>query len=126
MKTLNIDLPAEVNVAALDAALRSALGAEIYGLVADGQRVTLCLADSVKPAQINQARRLVETHDPAQLTPAQQTAADRAVRLQQSRDEAGAAELRLADFDGKDALLIQLARKILWLEREVHALRKDG
>ncbi|MBL8156142.1 MAG: hypothetical protein JNM70_18325 [Anaerolineae bacterium] len=89
----------------------------------DGQRVTLCLADSVKPAQVNQARRLVETHDPAQLTPDQQAAADRAIKLQQSRGEAGADELRLADFDGKDVLLIQLARKILWLEREVRALR---
>jgi hypothetical protein len=124
MKTLSLDVPAEVNVAALDAALRSALGAEIYGLVADGQRVTLCLADSVKPAQVHQARRLVETHDPAQLTPEQQAAADRAAKLQQSRDEAGAGELRLADFDGQDALLNLLARKVLWLEREVRVLRQ--
>ncbi len=123
MKTVLIDVPAEVNVAALDAALRAALGADIFGLVADGQRVTLCLADSVKPAQVNQARRLVETHDPAQLTPEQQAAADRAIKLQQSRGEAGVDELRLADFDGKDVLLIQLARKVLWLEREVRALR---
>jgi hypothetical protein len=124
MKTLSIDVPAEVNIAALDAALRSALGAEMYGLVADGQRVTLCLADSVKPAQVTQARRLVETHDPAQLTPEQQADLDRAARLQQSRDEAGAGELRLADFDGQDALLNQLARKVLWLEREVRVLRE--
>ncbi len=124
MKTVTIDVPAEINVAALDAALRDALGADFFGLVAGGQRVTLCLADSVKPAQLNQARRLVETHDPAQLTPEQQAAADRAAKLQQSRGEAGTGELRLADFEGKEALLAQLARKVLWLEREIRALRE--
>lgn len=122
MKTLSLTLAA-ANVPALDADLRAALGADFYGLTYDGQQATLILDERVTAAQLKQARTLVDTHDPARLTPRQQAAVLDAAKLDQARKAYGAAEIDLEGFKGKDTLLEQLAQKVLWLERELNALR---
>jgi hypothetical protein len=114
---------ASVNAANLDEELRSALGAAVFGISADGREVIVHLADSATQAQIAQARRIVEQHDASKLTPAQQERADRATKLEQMRRDKGAA------LDGERVPnsaegFRQLARKLAWLEQEIEALRK--
>ena len=68
---------ADVNAAKLDADLKSALGAAFIGLSHDGRLVTVHLADKATLQQQAEAERIVETHDAAALTPAQQAERDR-------------------------------------------------
>jgi hypothetical protein len=124
MKTLSIEL-ASANITALDYDLRTALTNHFYGLTYDGKLVTLVLDDAVKPAEIRQAQNIVADHDPAKLTPAQQAAIVQAAKLEQSRKDYAASELDISSYQGKDALLEKLAQKILWLEREIHALHQS-
>lgn len=125
MKTLAIELAA-ANVPGLDHDLRAALTTRFYGLTYDGKHVTLVLDDSVTPDQVRQAQTLVATHDPARLTPDQQAAVLNAAKLDQARKDYAAAELDLNPYQGKDTLLEKLAQKVLWLERELNALRKGS
>jgi hypothetical protein len=124
MKTQSIEL-ASANIAALDYDLRAALSTHFYGLTYDGELVTLVLDDAVKPAEIRQAQNIVAAHDPAKLTPDQQAAIVQTAKLEQSRKDYAASELDLNIYQGKDVLLEKLAQKILWLEREIHALRQN-
>jgi hypothetical protein len=124
MKTLSFEL-ISANIAALDYDLRAALTTRFYGLTFDGKQVTLVLDDAVKPAEIRQAQSIVTDHDPAKLTPDQQAAIVQAAKLEQSRKDNAASELDLSTYQGKDMLLEKLAQKILWLEREIHALRQS-
>ena len=123
MKTLSLDLAA-ANITALDYDLRAALAGHFYGLTYDGQTATLILDDAVTTGELKQARNIVAGHDPAKLTPDQQTDILQAAKLEQARKDYDAAELDLNAYQGKDALLEALARKVIWLEREIHALRK--
>lgn len=123
MKTISIELTA-ANVLSLDYDLRAALTTRFFGLTYDGKQVTLVLDDTVTPEQVRQAQTIVATHDPARLTPDQQAAVLDAAKLDQARKDYAAAELDLSPYQGKDALLEKLAQKILWLERELNALRK--
>jgi hypothetical protein len=66
-----------VNPAALHDELTAALGKACYGLSAAAGIVTVHLAESAAD-QADTARAIVHAHDPKQLTPAQQTAQDRA------------------------------------------------
>jgi hypothetical protein len=124
MKDIVIDNIRALNIEALDQSLREALGNLVFGLSYSAETVTVHLADTASKGQQNQARALVEAHDPAVLTSQQQAELARKARLEQARQAYGASEIDLKAYEGKDALLEQLARKIAWLEREVHALRK--
>ena len=123
MKTLTLELTA-ANVTALDYDLRQALTTHFFGLTYDGKQVTLVLDDAVTQNDVRQAQTIVATHDPAKLTPDQQAEILQAAKLDQARKDYAASELDLTVYQGKDALVEKLAEKILWLEREIHALRK--
>jgi hypothetical protein len=107
----------------LDEELRAALAGLTSGISANGSEVIVHLDDSATPAQIAQARRIVEQHDASKRSPAQQERADRAAKLEQLRRDKGAA------LDGERLPntaegFRQLARKLAWLEQEIEALRK--
>lgn len=123
MKDITIDRINAVNLLALDAALRSGLGSSVLGLTHNGQSVTIHLADDTPPGKIKQAQTIVQSHDPAQLTPEQQADILKQAKLEQARKDLAATELDLKPFEGKDVLLEQLAKKVAWLEQEINALR---
>lgn len=123
MKNLSIELSA-ANVPSLDEDLRAALAAHFYGLTYDGKQVTLVLDDAVSDKEVRQAQNIVATHDPAKLTPDQQAGVLQAAKLDQARKAYAVTELDLTAYQGKDALLEKLAQKVLWLERELNALRQ--
>jgi len=56
----------------------------------------------------------------------QQAEVDRETKLNQARQNYGAAELDLTGFSGQPALIQQLAQKIVLLEREIADLREGG
>jgi hypothetical protein len=115
-----------VNIEALDADLRTALGEVVSGLSLSHEGVTVHLIDKATPMHIDQARSIVLAHDPTVLTPAQQAALLRRQKLEQSRREQAASELDQTPYIGKDPLLIALAGKIAWLEREIADLRSNS
>ena len=124
MKTLAIEIAA-ANITALDFDLRAALTGHFYGLTFDGKQVTLVLDEAVTGNEIRQAQKIVATHDPAKLTPDQQADVLQQAKLEQARKDFAASELDLSVYQGKDALLQTLAQKVVWLERELNALRKE-
>lgn len=124
MKDLIIENVRAANIEALDQSLRAALGNLVFGLSYTSETVTVHLADNATKAQQNQARTLVESHDPAVLTPQQQQEIARKTKLDQARQDYGTSEIDLKAYEGKDSLLEQLAKKVAWLEREIDALRK--
>ena len=125
MKTLSLEL-AVANITALDFDLRSALTNHFFGLAYDGKQVTLVLADAVTDNETRQAQTIVATHDPAKLTPDQQAEILQTAKLEQARQQYAATELDLSGYQGKDALLVKLAEKVVWMEREINALRKSS
>ena len=75
---INLHIEREsVNPDALHAQLKAALGESCPGLSVGGGVVTIHLADETTAQQQAEARAIVAAHDPAVLTPAQQTARDR-------------------------------------------------
>jgi hypothetical protein len=125
MKTLSLELAA-ANITALDYDLRQALTNHFFGLTYDGKQVTLVLDDAVTQNDVRQAQTIVATHDPAKLTPDQQAAILDAAKLDQARSDYASSELDLTVYQGKDALVEKLAEKVIWLEREINALRKSS
>ena len=120
-----IDLPierTEINSDALDAELRSALAEKVIGISANGQIVVVHLDDSATEADLIQAESLVLAHDPAQLTPRQQTIQTRRDQLELDRD-ANITPLNLDDYLLQLPLIRRLAQKIAWLEREIRDIR---
>ena len=113
---------ASVNVEALDEQLRAAFGALTSGFSIGQGQVVVYLGDKATPAQIDQARVIVTAHDPAALTAAQQAALIRRQKLDQARRDFNASETDLTPYIGKDPLLVALAQKIVWLEREITSL----
>lgn len=121
---LEINLEREpVNVEALDNGLRAGLGSVFIGVSTADKRVTVFLSDAATPAQQKQARTLVSTHDPSQLTPRQQAEALRKQKLAQTRRDYGAADLDASAYDAQPALVRALAQKLAWLEQELLELR---
>jgi hypothetical protein len=116
---------AAVNIEALDTALRAALGNVATGISVGGGQVKLHLTDDATPAQVDTARALAVAHVPTDLTPAQQAALIRRQKLDQARRDYGASEIDLTVYAGQNALLVALAQKIAWLERELAALRSQ-
>jgi hypothetical protein len=111
-----------VNIEALDADLRAALGAATTGLSFHAGQVTVYLSENATDTQVAQARALVQAHDPTKPTPAQQAAINRRARLAQLRGDYSA-DLDLTTFAGQGVLIRLLAGKIAWLEQEIAALR---
>jgi hypothetical protein len=122
MKDITIERSA-VNIDALDAELRAALGAATSGYSIGGGKVIVHLLDSATPQQEALARQVVATHDAARLTQQQQQEAERQSRLAQSRRDFGAMEIDLAPYGTQPPTIQQLAQKIAWLEREITDLR---
>ena len=111
-----------INMEALDAALRTALAEAVSGVSFRDGQVVVHMEDDATPTQVQQARQIVADHNPAALTPAQQAAADRQQALQQASQAAEAVTLNLGDYSG--AAQQTLAKKVLWLERAVRDLQQ--
>jgi hypothetical protein len=114
---------ASVNIEALDEQLRTTFGALTSGFSISSGQVIVYLGNQATPAQVNQARTIVTNHDPSLLTTAQQAALMQRQKLDQARRDYAASETDLTPYVGKDPLLVTLAQKIVWLEREIAALR---
>ena len=124
MKEITIERSA-VNIEALDADLRAALGSATSGFSIGGGKVVVYLLDTANKQEEEQARLLVLTHDPARLTPQQQARLLREAKLDQARREWGSAELDLTVYTGQGPVIQQLAQKIIFLEREIAAIRNQ-
>jgi hypothetical protein len=112
---------ASINPEALDADLRTALGAAVSGISYNGGKVVVHMDDSATPTQVQQAQQIVGSHDANRLTAAQQAAVTRQEALAQLRETADAITLKPADFSGAQQ---GLAQKVMWLEQEVRELRQ--
>lgn len=121
MKTLTI-YRQNINVPALDAALRSGLGSQYGGLSTYPDAVLVYLGDETPFAQEQQAEQIVIDHDPSILTAGQQAELDQQQALAQFRANNPTA-LNLSAYDGTAAEVQTLAAKIAWLEREIRDLR---
>ena len=117
-KEIDVNLSA-VNIEALDAELRAALGKNFSGLRC-GKTCTIILTDDVSAAEINAALSIALAHDPTKLSPAQQQAEEQAAKLDAQR-KANKGDLDTSKFN--DPLVGELAQKIAWLEQEIIALR---
>jgi len=114
----------DVNVEVLDADLRNALPSAA-GIRWDGREVTVYLADDATPAQVMQARRIAEQHDPQRLSATQQEAARRQERMASLREQ-NAVLLDEAEYTEAPGNIQALARRVVWLEQEILALRQGG
>jgi hypothetical protein len=110
-----------VNLEALQAELSAIVGQIVPVRYAAGE-VSISLPDTLRENQVSQARRAILQHDPDQLTARQQAALDRQLQREQARRELKGVELDLKAFEEKDEALRLLARKIVWLERELALL----
>lgn len=114
----------DINVEALDDALRTALDTAYIGLSTRPNVIVLHLAGTTTPAQRNQARQLVINHDSSQRTQAQQKRQQRRQRLAQLR-QANRDDINTDDYTLELPLLRALAQKIAWLEQEIRELRNQ-
>ena len=114
----------DVNIAALDAELRAALGELVSGISTGPYGVQVHLSDDVTPASIQQARQIITSHDPKILTPKQQARQQRQQKLSQARQN-NTAEIDLSNYSGQSSDIQALAQKIAWLEQEIHDLRDE-
>lgn len=122
MQEILIQKPEALNAEALEEALRGTLGPALRGISSGPYGLRIHLAGPLTEAQIAQARAIVQSHDPAQLTARQSAALERRHRLEQAR-AANSAPLNPQAYSGEAALIRQLAHKIAWLEQEIDALR---
>jgi hypothetical protein len=110
-----------VNLEALQEELSIIAGEVVTVRFAAGE-VSVSLPDALRDPQVNQARRAILQHDPEQLTARQRAERDRQQRRDQARRDLKGLDLDLSIYEGKDPLLLALARKIAWLERELALL----
>ena len=122
MREINIDI-ASINIQALDGALRAALSDVFVGLSTGPSSVTVYLTDNASDEQEQQARDIVEGHDPMQLTPEQQAEIERQQQLAELR-EANSEPFAMGDYDAQPSLIQQMAQRIAWLELEIADLRR--
>jgi hypothetical protein len=111
-----------VNIEALDADLRAALGSTVAGISTGPYGVEVHLSDDATPTQLNQARSIVQAHDATKLSAQQQAEVQREAQLEQARQD-NATSLNVSDYSGQNALIQKLAQKIAWLEQEIADLR---
>lgn len=112
----------EVNIALLEAQLRTLAGSDYMGLSTRPGVVTAYLTKDTSPALFDALRTAMQTHDATQLTPEQAKAIVEKTKLEAAR-AASTEALNLADYAGQDAPVQQLAAKVAWLEREIRDLR---
>ena len=110
-----------VNLEALDASLRAALGATVKGISLRRAQVIVHLATDASPQQVASARSLVQRHDPHQLSQKQQEQKQRAQQIKAAHADALAARQAAADGDVSEQVAL-LARRIDWLEKALEAL----
>lgn len=121
MLTISIKLDGPVNVEALDAALRAALGATVIGVSAAADGVRIHLRAETGPDAAAQARSIAVKHDPQALSQRQQAERARGEQLAAARREADDSPLDPDAF--ADARVRALARRVVWLALEIEALR---
>ena len=110
-----------VNLEALDASLRQALGAAVAGISLRRGQVIVHLAADVSPQQVASARSLVQRHDPLQLSTKQQEDKQREAQIKAAHADALAARQAAADGDVSEQIAL-LTRRIDWLEKMLEAL----
>jgi hypothetical protein len=110
----------DVNVELLDAQLRAAGGALVYGLSAQRGGVTIYVNEAMPPELRKQLEQIARTHDATQMTPEQKALTERHAMLEQGRTDV---PLSVDDFKASDPASQALARKIAWLEQEIRDLR---
>lgn len=111
-----------INIEKLDDDLRAVLTSNYVGLSTRLREVLVFMADATPTADVLQAQRIVENHDPTQLTTDQQSQIVRQQAIDNARIT-NIEELNLADYAASDGLIQQLAAKIYWLELELRDLR---
>lgn len=121
MLTISVKLDGPVNVEALDAALRAALGATVIGVSAAADGVRIHLRAETGPDAAAQARSIAVKHDPQALSQRQQAERARGEQLAAARREADDSPLDPDAF--ADARVRALARRVVWLALEIEALR---
>jgi len=121
MLTISVKLDGPVNVEALDAALRAALGAAVIGVSAAADGVRIHLRAETGPDAAAQARSIAVKHDPQALSQRQQAERARGEQLAAARREADDSPLDPDAF--ADARVRALARRVVWLALEIEALR---
>lgn len=121
MLTISVKLDGPVNVEALDAALRAALGATVIGVSAAADGVRIHLRAETGPDAAAQARSIAVKHDPQALSQRQQAERARREQLAAARREADDSPLDPDAF--ADARVRALARRVVWLALEIEALR---
>ncbi len=121
MLTISINLKDPVNVEALDAALRAALGGAVVGVSAAADGVHIHLRAEAGPDAAAQARSIAVRHDPLALSQRQQAERERRERLAAARSDAAASPLDPDAF--ADARVRALAQRVAWLALEIEALR---
>lgn len=121
MKSITIEQRQPVNLEALDEQLAALLGTRWVGVSAGGGQIILYVADDTPPADLTQARAVLESHDPARLSSRQQAEAAQQHRLEEARRDYKGDEIDPGTVS--DPQIQLLARKIAWLEREIDALR---
>ncbi|MGQ9889714.1 MAG: hypothetical protein ACUVSX_14675 [Aggregatilineales bacterium] len=120
MLNLVVEPSGPVNLEALDAALRAALGSVVLGVSAADDSVHIHLRADASPDAAAQARSLAVRHDPAALSPRQQAERDRRDLLAAARRAAGDP---LEPDAFADPRLRALAQRVVWLALEIEALR---
>jgi hypothetical protein len=111
-----------VNIEALDAQLRDALGEVVHGISTGPKGVTAHLNDTATANDLAQAESIVTAHDPSVLTADQQNEIARQHQLAASRD-ANVEPIDPAIAKDQDAVIRLLVQKVAWLEQEIADLR---
>ena len=110
-----------VNLEALDASLRQALGATVAGISLRRAQVIVHLAAEASPQQVASARSLVQRHDPQQLSEKQQEQKQREQQIKAAHADALAARKAATGGDVSEQIAL-LTRRIDWLEKALEAL----
>ena len=110
-----------VNLEALDASLRQALGATVAGISLRRGQVIVHLAADASPQQVASARSLVQRHDPQQLSQKQQEQEQREQQIKAAHTDALAARKAAKSGDVSEQIAL-LTRRIDWLEKMLEAL----
>ncbi len=111
-----------VNLEALDASLRQALGATVAGISLRRAQVIVHLAADASPQQVASARSLVQRHDPQLLSQKQQEQKQREQQIKAAHEDALAArQTATGDADVSEQIAL-LTRRIDWLEKMLEAL----
>ncbi len=111
-----------VNLEALDASLRAALGATVAGISLRGAQVIVHLAADASPQQVASARSLVQRHDPLQLSTKQQEDKQREQQIKTAHEDALAARKQTVEASDVSGQIALLTRRIDWLEKMLEAL----